>query len=304
MNCKDSNNMRDDFRSLRAKLPPEAFALGPEGPDSPPSDLVDQDTWHSIVSLPDDVSVRTSDHYGSTLKALWSLWGEWSCLVGALQETVHDPTTSPIAQVTCDMGDELQASIYNALVGFYRLAFASLRNVAEQMTIALQLNLADERDIFQAWIRGDCELGFRQASDKLLSCPSIADLERHLMAVTGDNLFGRKVTNERGGFVRRLYKELSDFIHGSPAFTHANIWQSNGPVFVPQAFEKWTNIFAKTYSLAILEMKLAQPNVTALAFGSSASIHTLFKQSLGMLHQQEEGFPVLMAIPDDVWHIQ
>jgi len=101
---------RNDFRAHRRKLPPEAFAIWIERCDSPPSDQIDKDTWDGIVSLPDDVSIRTSDHYGSALKKFWSFWGEWICLVSAVQETVEDPTTCPIAHVACNMIDEFQAS--------------------------------------------------------------------------------------------------------------------------------------------------------------------------------------------------
>lgn len=76
-----------DFRKRRVKLPPDAFAIGPKT-NPKPSDLIDQLTWDSLVSLPDDVSLRTSEHYGSILKEFWDAWDEWICLVLALQGTV------------------------------------------------------------------------------------------------------------------------------------------------------------------------------------------------------------------------
>jgi hypothetical protein len=54
-----------DFRAIRIVLEPDDFALSSGEPDPPPSDLIDENIWHGIMTLPDDVSVRTSNHYGS-----------------------------------------------------------------------------------------------------------------------------------------------------------------------------------------------------------------------------------------------
>lgn len=288
---------QDNFRRFRKKLPPEDFAIGPKGPDSHYPDLIDQGTWKSIVSLPDDVSLHTSENYGSVLKTSWSVWGEWINLVGALQEAVKDPTTSPIAHVAVHATDELQASTYNALVGFYRLAFSSLRNVLEQMTIGLHLKLAGNQSLFRAWFNGNRELNFGWAADNALRHSSVGNLERYLTNTLGDNLFRQKTRNQSGGFARRLFSELSEFTHGGPAFTNAALWQgSTGPIFVPKAFEKWTGTFAKTYALGVLEAKLAQPNVTNLAFGSSLCIRDLFKQVVNMVPAGEDGLTILRAV--------
>ena len=67
------NIMNNDFRCVRKKLPPEAFAYA-EGPDLPPQDLIEEDIWNSIISLPDDVSLRTSDDHGTELKFMHGLW--------------------------------------------------------------------------------------------------------------------------------------------------------------------------------------------------------------------------------------
>ena len=151
--------IKDDFRKSRLKLSPNSFAIESKT-DPPPSDLIDKDTWNSIVSLPDDVSLRTSEHYGSVIKKFWDAWGEWVCLVLALQGAVKKPSTSPIAHCASTAIDEVQASIYNALVGFYRLAFSSLRNILEQMTIGLHLELSGNQKMFSDWLNGDRELKF------------------------------------------------------------------------------------------------------------------------------------------------
>ncbi len=37
-----------------------------------PTDLIQEGTWKSIISLPDDVSIRTSDKYGPQLEQMWA----------------------------------------------------------------------------------------------------------------------------------------------------------------------------------------------------------------------------------------
>jgi len=200
--------------------------------------------------------------------------------------------------------DEVQASIYNALIGFYRLAFSSLRNILEQMTIGLHLELTDNQKIFSDWVSGDRELRFGWATDNVSHHSSVYNLERHLANMTGDNLFQQKTQKKRAGFARRLYSELSQFTHGGPAFTNADLWDgSNGPIFVPKAFEKWSATFAKAYALGVLEVKLAQPKIKALGSGSSLTIRNLFKQIVNRVPQKEDGSIILQTILNlkDVW---
>ncbi|MDE2284469.1 MAG: hypothetical protein KGK33_07630, partial [Hyphomicrobiales bacterium] len=61
-----------DFRALRCKLEPHEFAIS-EGQDVPPSDLVEPNVWEGIIHLPEDVSIRISDHNGARLKLLYGL---------------------------------------------------------------------------------------------------------------------------------------------------------------------------------------------------------------------------------------
>src|SRR5438128_1674973 len=104
---------KTEFRSKRVRLGPECFALS-TGKEIPPTDLLSEKCWKGITSLPDDVSLRTSDHYGSTLKSFYNLWSEWICLTYALQKISND---SAIAHTASDAGDHFRASIYNALTG-------------------------------------------------------------------------------------------------------------------------------------------------------------------------------------------
>jgi hypothetical protein len=63
---------RTDFRAKRLMLEDSDFALAP-GKYPGPTNLIQEYTWKSITSLPDDVSIRTSDKYGSQLGACGSI---------------------------------------------------------------------------------------------------------------------------------------------------------------------------------------------------------------------------------------
>lgn len=60
---------QDDFRSTPSILPDGAFAYL-EGTGHQPQDLVEEETWYSVVAIPDDVMFRTSDDYGSQLEVM------------------------------------------------------------------------------------------------------------------------------------------------------------------------------------------------------------------------------------------
>jgi hypothetical protein len=285
-----------DFRSTRVKLPPEAFAVS-IGDDSPPTDLIPKATWTSIISLPDDVSLRTSDHHGSSLARLWELWGYWPCVVGGLQDAAADPTRSPIAHTACDATDYFQASIYNALVGHYRLACTSLRGVVENMTLGIHLELDHDMTTFDDWLGGS-ERGFGWAADHARQHARVVALERTLRASVGDDLFHqRQPPADEGGLARRLFRTLSKYAHGAPKFNDGDLWQSNGPIYVVEAFESWTDTFLTVYAFGTMLARLAQPSLDKLPWGSPYSARELFTHAVGSLARTSTARTVLEAVP-------
>src|SRR5271156_279283 len=77
----------DDFRAKRVVLTREDFAYAPKL-SSPPSDVICSATWESIVTLPDDVAVRTSNYHGTALRQLNDLWGAWIESPGSTQDSL------------------------------------------------------------------------------------------------------------------------------------------------------------------------------------------------------------------------
>ena len=90
-----------DFRARRRVLMRRDFGYAPR-PAPPPSDLIDKATWNSIVTLPDDVGVRTSNYHGTTIKQLDDLWRAWIECVGEKQDCIFP--------VMLDAGDDFQAA--------------------------------------------------------------------------------------------------------------------------------------------------------------------------------------------------
>ena len=70
-----------DFRAVRHRLEPHEFAIS-EGQDAEPTDLIEDEIWAGIMHLPEDVSIRISDHNGTRLKLLYSLWSDWITATG------------------------------------------------------------------------------------------------------------------------------------------------------------------------------------------------------------------------------
>jgi len=100
---------KTDFRERRLKLPPGSFTIEPE--DEPPtSALIDRRTWVSVTGLPDDVSLRTSDHHGTVIRRAQDCWGEWISLVLDIQSLGADPTRDSLAVAAMNVADELQVS--------------------------------------------------------------------------------------------------------------------------------------------------------------------------------------------------
>jgi hypothetical protein len=256
----------EDFRQRRFKLPPEAFALGPEE-EPPPSDLIDERTWQGIVVNPDDVSFRTSDHHGRALRFAYDVWGDWVTLVLDVQGLVSDPPNDALALTCLNTTDELQASIWAALTGFYRQAIGGLRGAVEGALVGAYFRIVPNPDLFEEWVEG--------AREGQLW---VKEIRRALLAV-GDP-WGHFETEDasllsRSGWVNSLYGRLSAYGHARPFYTddggrqvpttNVEMWLSNGPVYVEEAFRLWANLFLDAASMCVLMSGVSEPGLLELA---------------------------------------
>jgi hypothetical protein len=129
----------------------------------------------------------------------------------------------------------------------------------------------------------------------------IADLDQKLRNATGDNLYRQKTPTDPRGFVRRLFRELSKYAHGAPGHNDADMWRSNGPIFVADVFERWGEYFLMVYALAVLESRLADQTLERLGFDSAFTARDLFYHVVHRLPANSDARRLFSAIPDDVW---
>jgi hypothetical protein len=254
----------NDFRSRRLKLPPEAFAIS-SGSEPSPSDPLDDATWRGIVFLPDDVSLRTSDHHGETLRRAYEGWGNWVGLILDVQSLCNEPTRDPLAVATGNASDEFQASIYAALTGFYRQAIGSLRPALEAMLAAVYFTAHPDHDAVAQWLEGheDGRFWIRRVRLQLANEEPFCRFERSEGELFAD-----------GGWFAWLYGILSAYLHGRPAFTdqagtrlettNAGLWNSNGPIYSEEAFVLWSRVFFDTLLLSALFVGLADTRIVHL----------------------------------------
>jgi hypothetical protein len=256
-----------DFRARRRVLVRSDFAIA-EAPQPRPTDLIDKNAWHSIVTLPDDVAIRTSNHHGTTLAQLNELSTAW---LFSIRMPPHREQMSP---VMLDAHDEMQAAIYNCLTGYYRFSVGGMRNVLELVAIGCWAEVCGKKKEFLEWRKAKIPLGLGTACDGLMR--GAASLESHLKATVNDSLFSHKNTAAKGlaaegGYVRRIFSGLSEFAHSRPTFTDSDFRKSNGPIYVKSAFNHVAWIHFETIAIAYVLALIARPKMRV-----SPTIRALF----------------------------
>jgi len=242
----------NDFRLVRNKLPPEAFAYA-KGPELPPTDLVDEKAWYSITGLPDDVALRTSDHHGSQLKAMHDIWGDWIRSVPDEQDAIN--------YTMLDSADALQACTFNALSGYYQVAASCLRSALELNVIGAYFQLLSKTSEFDRFKKGEYEVKFGNACECLFDHPSTQELHDYINSKMDYSIFAKK-PHENESWARNLYSKLSHFAHSRPTHSAVVMWEgSNGPIYVTNSFGRIYALYLDTMSLSYVLVKLARPTL-------------------------------------------
>ncbi|NHM25923.1 hypothetical protein G7K71_02640 [Desulfofundulus sp. TPOSR] len=270
-----------DFRFKRYKLPPEAFAIGPKK-EPEPSDLVDEKTWRDLVWLTDDVSLRTSEHHGTLLRKANQLTGHWIEMVLDIQSLIQNPRDDALALACLDVYDDLQASIYTMLTGFYRQSIATLRMALEETLAGAYFRAYPNSTKVQQWADGlrEGQLWVREIRKKL------SKIEPYSFFETGEyKLCGKD------GWVDFLYGRLSGFSHGRPFYTdeegnrvptsNVGLWGgSNGPVYEPRAVKLWSAFFFDTALLCLVLVGLAEKRLLDLERPTSISFKEFLERAI------------------------
>ncbi len=227
------------------------FAWAPKL-EPPPSDRVGKATWSSIVTLPDDVAVRTSNHHGTTMKQLDDLRGAWIESIGENNDLM--------SSAMLDAGDDFQSATYTALTGFYRLSVSALRSALELTTIGAWAQVCAKTKEYKKWRDGKLTLSFGQASDGLIAATS--PLRDELRSTVKDSLFDQKTPASDGGYARRIYDGISNYSHARPGYSDGDTRQSNGPIYVKAAFNHVSWIQFEAIGLCFVLLLIARPKNT------------------------------------------
>ncbi len=224
-----------DFRKRRAYLRPFVFALGPAvWPE--PTDPVAKDTWAEILHLADHVALITSDHHGSHLARLCTLWGDW---IEAMSDD-HDALFSCML----DAVDCLQGSAFDALHGYYRSAIANLHAALELVAIGALGNLSPADADYRRW------------SEKPVRSFPFSTCMKKLRAATRRRL--EPSVFQENGWPDTLYDELCAYAHSRPDASDGAMWQSNGPIYVPCAFLDVFHLRVTTYAACYVFAKVGR----------------------------------------------
>lgn len=226
-----------DFRAVCSKLEPHEFAIS-DGQDAPPSDLIEQDVWEDIMHLPEDVSIRISDHNGARLRLLHSLSGDWTHAMG------NPDKPDELFNCMLDAGDAFQGAHFNFLHGYYRVALSELRVALELVLIGTFGNLRPNDAKYVAWKNGLGELWFRRCR-KNLSGILRKDQAKWMFA--------------DGEFLATTYQTLCNYTHSRPGADYGFLWESNGPVYNNEAIRLTFFTTLSVFALCYLLVRIARP---------------------------------------------
>lgn len=238
---------RGRYRRNRAYLADHVFGIPGGAEDHHPTDLLNKAEWRQLMDLPTDVALRTTDHMGSMVQDMQAQVSTW------LDACELDPSKWPFFHdAYLDAIEEFDAAPFLAVHGFYRQATSGLRNALEAMAHACRYALRSDQAGYAAWRGGTAAKppSYGNSVDLIGATPAGAGLDA---SIGGVGLFG---LNPRG-VLRDLHGDVSRYVHGQPGFANGDIWQSNGPVFIPRAFTQFWLDYCDTSLACMALLKLA-----------------------------------------------
>jgi hypothetical protein len=236
-----------DFRRLRRYLAPWLFADGDDATTyPPPSDLVEEESWDHVMVLATDVVLKTSSYEGSTFARLSQLETDW---ISSWPNVGQAPYMEEAAYLA---GEEFSALVVNAVHGFYRQAIGCLRNALEVMTVAAGFAVTNNWALFQQWRQSGQEIGFGQARAWLRDSGDGQQVDGD---AAPESVFG----NSASSWTKSRYARLCAYAHSRSGYNNVDFWESNGPVFRPQALSVVEAEFRETLAVSYLLLKLGWP---------------------------------------------
>jgi|SRR5580698_4496395 hypothetical protein len=219
----------NDFRRVRNCLIGDAYRT--------PGRQLDRNVWDNLVNLNDTVLIETTDTYPNIVESAHSIGWSWLDIFDTC------PKDSPISSQIFAALECFEGSRFNAYCGWYRIAGIVLRCGLEDVLLGLYFQLhPDRQPTFSKIIAGE-ELS-----------PKLGVILRELAGVSAA---AADLCNE----AKDLYhKELSVYVH---RVSHGTIWESTGPVFVPDALETWFDQYLRTYRLLCHFVDVVVPGARA-----------------------------------------
>jgi hypothetical protein len=245
-----------DFRCVRSYLAPHVFAswrvADPGEPDVLPfpTDAISKEDWDGFMTLPTDVVLKTTSYQGSWAGRVHQIASDWTWASPMDPESapfMHGPSITAL--------EEFDAVVFNAVHEYFRQALGCLRNVLETMTAAAAMAVTNNITKFDAWQNGADEIPMREARPLLRDS---SEGRRMDVAVAPGSIFGNDSTH----WIKRRYAELCAYTHGAPGKNNVDFWQSNGPIFVPEALPIVEAELRETLALSYLLLKIGWSNYT------------------------------------------
>lgn len=249
MKDEDGIDLSDgDFRRVRRYLAPWLFADGDEGTTyPPPSDLVPEESWDHVMVLATDVVLKTSSYEGAAFARLSQLETDWIFSWPSVGQAAFMEEPTYLA------GEEFSALVVNAVHGYYRQAIGCLRNALEVLAIAAGLAVTNNTNLFDKWRKAGHEISFGQAR-----------------AWLRDSQTGQRVDQDAGltpvfhdapnAWMKSRYARLCSYAHSQSGYNNVDFWESNGPVFRPDALAVVESEFRETLALSYLLLRLGWPS--------------------------------------------
>jgi hypothetical protein len=186
------------------------------------------------MDLPTDVLLRTSDHHGKQLGQMHDLWSTWVRILPG------EPKRGPyIFEAGWEASDDFNVSVFTAAHGYYRQGLASLRSALEVLAIAVNFAVRQDWQVLDNWLSGQSEP------------PKSGEVRKQLAPHLGA---------EASGVLRKLYGELSGYIHPQRDSTSGKLWAgSNGPIWERDSFSKVYLYYRDVMAMAYVLLSLGWP---------------------------------------------
>jgi hypothetical protein len=190
------------------------------------------------MHLPEDVSIRISDHNGIRLRLMFQLWGDWV-------EAIGDPDEpDEMFNYLLEAADCFQGATFNFLHGYYRTALAELRTALELVMIGTYGTLyPSDKDYLQWKGRKSENFGFTRCRKRLLG---------NLKKERAKWMF------EDGELLALTFQTPCTYTHARPGADYGALWQSNEPVYIDAAIRLTFFSGLSVHALSYLLIRLAR----------------------------------------------